>query len=306
VEKIIPKEQQGFNLTTIEGKGLDIGALRNAVDSMPVFYSRKAIIIKDLGTSTLTESFMSDLEEILSDIPSYATIIFYQKFEGISSKAQEKKLLNLIDRNGFVVEFKLKDTTFLSKYIADKLQKEGIAIDIDIARDIAENSTGELEYVIREIEKLSAYCEKGEAVTKEIVELVCSKSVDASTFDLARDIAEKKSDLVFKKIDDLFFMRVKATFILSAINSLFTDAYRALSADIAKKTQAELIRDFPEYKGKEFRIRNARKSCSRYSHKELGQILELIIEADKLLKSSKTDDRIIIEELAVNVMKIGG
>lgn len=53
-----------------------------------------------------------------------------------------------------------------------------------------------------------------------------------------------------------------------------------------------------QYRGKEFRLRNAARDASRLSIDVLRRSLDTLAQADLRLKSSRTDKRVVLEQTA--------
>ena len=84
--------------------------------------------------------------------------------------------------------------------------------------------------------------------------------------------------------------------ILAVLSSAYVDLYRVKVALESGVAPFQLSQSFP-YKGKEFRLRNAERDVRNMSMEQLRQSLRLILEADIRLKSSRVDNRVILEEL---------
>ena len=304
VNRIVPDEFKTFNLTKISGKGFSAKVLADEIERLPVFSDKRVTEITDLKPSQLSESAFKELEELFSDIPESSVIVFYQQTEELSPKERktDKKFIELINKYGFTVDFSLKDEAWLTKYLISALSKEKIDIENSAARWVVENSSGEITFINNEINKLISYNKNGK-ITQKDVEEVCSKSVDASRYDLAKFVVAKNVEKALKELDNLLFMKVKPMQILTAISSSFFDMYIVLAADTAKKTDKDIIADFAGYKNRGFVLSNARRSLSRYSRKEIESALSLISHAEEELKGGKSEDRLILEKLIVRIIK---
>jgi DNA polymerase-3 subunit delta len=292
-----------FNRSVISGQEFNLKRFSEEIERLPVFAESRLVEVQNPIASKISEKDFKDLEEMLSDIPETTVVVFFYQTDelNVKEKASDKKFLKLIEKLGFSVNFSLKDEGWLIKFLTAQLNEHNLEIDYDAAKNIVINSNGEIAFLRNEIEKLINYQSEGR-ITKETAELVCSKSIEASRYDLSRFIVERRSAKALEEIDRLFFMRVKPTVILSAIYSAFFDIYLVLCASVEKKNDSDITADFKGYKGREFVLSKARRNASSYDKKTLEEILNLIISAESTLKGSRVDSRLIIEELAVKIM----
>lgn len=84
--------------------------------------------------------------------------------------------------------------------------------------------------------------------------------------------------------------------ILGALASGIIDIYRAKVASRQGKGVNEVLAAF-DYKGREFRVRNAFREVSRCSTAFLRSAIQLLTETDQQLKSARISDQVLMEEL---------
>ena len=295
-----------FNRSVIKGQDFNLRILSEELMRLPVFSEKRIVEVIDPIASKIGDKDFKELDALLCDIPETTVLVFFYQTEELLTKEKnsDKKLFSAVGKHGFTVEFSLKDEAWLIKYVISELGKEKIEIDYHVAEYIVKNSNGEIAFVKNEIEKLSHYATDSK-VTLETAETVCAKSVDASRYDLAKYITERNAAAALSEIDRLFFMRVKPTVILSAIYSAFFDIYLVMSASVTKKGNSDILADFRSYKNREFVLNKARRSSSFYDKKDVESILSMIITAESELKGGKTGAKLIIEELAVKIMRFG-
>ena len=91
--------------------------------------------------------------------------------------------------------------------------------------------------------------------------------------------------------------------ILGAIITPYIDMYRAKVYSSGSMRAEDAAKDF-NYRNKEFRLTNAAKSASKYSVKQLRQFLEVLFEADSMLKSTSVDGRIVLEQTITKLLLV--
>lgn len=91
--------------------------------------------------------------------------------------------------------------------------------------------------------------------------------------------------------------------ILGALSMSFADLYRAKCAIAAGKGEQEMTEDFRYPKNRGFAVRNAFRDVRGYSLEYLRRCMRLLYEADRKLKSSRTEERLILEQMLGKMME---
>ncbi|HXK77485.1 MAG TPA: hypothetical protein PKY19_03260, partial [Oscillospiraceae bacterium] len=77
----------------------------------------------------------------------------------------------------------------------------------------------------------------------------------------------------------------------------YVDLFRARCAAACGKTKSDMARDWPQsYAGREFIAERAIRNRSLYSAAVLSGMLDILLTADRKIKSTGTDPRMVLEE----------
>ena len=71
-------------------------------------------------------------------------------------------------------------------------------------------------------------------------------------------------------------------------------------AVVNRKSQKDILEKF-DYKGRDFRMRNALRDSDRFSKAVLYQILQILSRTDEKLKSAKGDRNIMLEQAVMEI-----
>ncbi|MBP5266960.1 MAG: DNA polymerase III subunit delta, partial [Ruminococcus sp.] len=77
INKLCPKDAQFMNFHKFEGKGLDIPALVDACEALPMFAERVVIAINDLRMEDISKEDGDALRKIVSNLSETTTVIIY-------------------------------------------------------------------------------------------------------------------------------------------------------------------------------------------------------------------------------------
>lgn len=304
LDKTVKKGTESFNLRKFDGAALDMTAVRGEAEGFPLMAEHKCVVIVNPNLEKLSKFDSDLLQQMLADPnPTTVFILFVAAYELNPKKsAKVRKLLELADRTGVVVECTPKSRADLVRLIRQKCQKGGCEMDASTAGALIDRCGTGLEELMTEADKLIAYRVSGE-ITRADVEMVTHKSLDASIFDLSKAMLQNGRTRAFVILDELFLQREEPLSILSALNGTFLDLYRAKAAMLCGKTAEDVAALF-SYRGREFRIRNAFRDVPRYSAGTLRGCLKVLSDADLMIKSSRTDGRIAVEQAVARILAL--
>ncbi len=303
IEKAVPSGFESFNLNRFNGEKLSYIELEDAVSTLPMMAERKCVVVKDLDIDKLNKNDIDSLMEMVSNPNESTVLVLYSTGVEYDFKKSTKlkKLSEAIQKNGVVCDFALKDKATLKRALSDRAQKVYVELDMPIADLLIDRCSQSYSVLINEIDKLIAYVQGrgGDRleITKADIEACSIPSIDATSFDLARSILNKKYEQAFLLLDELFYQRMEALSILGALNMCFIDLYRAKCAMMNGCNTDAVLTDFGYPKNRAFAVRNSFRDVQGYSIESIRRCLNALIDADCQIKSSKVQDRLILENM---------
>ncbi len=302
-KKIVNPDFADFNLHYYDGKSIDFDDVANAAEVFPMMSEYSCIVIKDLPADNLNNEDAQRLIDIVSDIPETTIIIITLPTLTVNMKsAKGKKVLQAFEKNGSVVEFNRFSVNQLCKLIEKGAKDRGCAMAYPESSYLVSIVGDDMSLLLNELEKICAYKKEG-AVTKQDIDAVVVKSMQARAFDLAKALVAKNCDLAMDILDTLISMKEEPINILGAIITPYVDMYRAKVYVSGSCRAEDAAKDF-NYRNKEFRLTNAAKSASKYSVGQLRQFLEVLFDADLLLKSTSVDGRLVLEQTITKLLLV--
>lgn len=297
------KDSVGFNTARFNGRELNSESVADFAEGLPVMGNKKYLFIDDLDSETLPANDMDALKAALSDLPE-TTAVFVSTVNSpvnVKRSSKAKSFVSFMEKTGSVLEFAKKDKPALIKYISGKVKKAGGTISAVDCNLLCELSGNDLTYINNETDKLIAY-RPGAEISHEDVLNLCVPVLDNTVFDLSRAILSRQSDRAFSLLQELLAMKQEPVAILGAVSMTFIDLYRAQAAKKAGKTVEDIVKLY-DYRGKEFRIRNAYRDCGRYGEEFIRKSLAALVKADRLLKSSRLSSRTVLEQAFAEILK---
>ncbi|MEG6571810.1 DNA polymerase III subunit delta [[Clostridium] cellulosi] len=295
---------ESFNLQRFDGIP-DMAQLAAAVNNLPLMSAKKCVVLRDTDLKGMKAGDWKELQNIITSLPPECILIFHFDSVKVNAKKDErfKKLLSLAKGNGLAVQIDSPSKDDIIKFLAKRAQKNSCSIDRPTAEYVFETCGEGLNNLACEMDKICAFAGGGK-ITKEHVDAVAIKPMTSSIYDLARAVSSGKLGVAMGIIDELFYRKEEPVIILSALSGAFCDLYRAKAAAVSGQGQTSIVNDF-NYRGREFRVKNAMRDAARLDLGFLEQCLKLLMQADLKIKSARADKRTVLEELVVEISKAG-
>ncbi len=290
-----------FNFKKFKAGDMSIDSLEKSIEVLPFLSSKKCIVVLDLELEKFNVTEIKKLKEIVSKIPETTVLIISQSNIDASIYKSSKltSFIKLVEKHGNVINFKRLSQLSLKKQIINWAKKLTLNISQNSVEKLIEYCGDGLLNLRSELEKLSAFVDNGE-ITENDIELLVNKKTEANVFDLTKAVSQNNYDRALKILHVLLEKKEEPVAILSLLASNYIDMYRA---KVAKNSgvPSNKIAELFDYKRKEFRLTLASKACDNYSVKDLRKYISFLKEIDLKLKSSKDDNKILLEELLVKL-----
>ena len=177
IKKEFTSLEVGVNLFYINSDNID--ELENVSQGVTFFGSKKLIIIKDTNLK-FNVKYLDNLDE---DV----TVIIIE--DSVDKRLSEYKAIAKIAE---CIEYKYLDEKQMTDFIINTLKKYNVKISYEDAQYMQNVCGNNKSNNINEMQKLVIYVQNGGTVTKEIIDKVCSKTLNAKIFDVLENIVNKK------------------------------------------------------------------------------------------------------------------
>ncbi len=315
--RIIRKGDEAYNLHEYQGRDIDIEGLSEACEGYPMFADRLCVTVCDLdmeeetkqrpGHKRLDDSGVKLLYETVSNVPDTTVLIFYTANINVCGgkkypTPKNKKLIDIIAKNGAVCEINVRSRSESVKIICKAAQKQGSLMDDKAAGLLFDRCCGNMTLIMNEVDKLTSYA-NGRTITPADVELLTPDTGDAKSYNLADAVAagnmNRAMELYRELADD---PENTPVYLLYVLTGSMNDLYRARLAIDSGHSVSDVIKDFGYAKNLEFRIKNAFSSVRRLTSERLAQCLEILAKADIDMKSSGASQGLILEKAIAQML----
>lgn len=302
---LLSEDMKAMNKIVLEGKQ-ELGKLTDYCETLPVFSDRKLVIVRNSGLfkskkkgdenkKTKSKPQNDDLTVFLQDLPEHVCLVFYE-----SEVDKRLKTLEVIRKNGLVVEFEYQKPDELARWITRKLKACGREIDQITAARLVETCEQGMTEILNEIDKLTAYTEGRVKITPEDIEQVCTKSIKSRIFDLTDAIAGKRNSRALALLNDMIILKEPVPKILFMIARQFRQILQVklLHEDGCSIDEiASRMSISPYIAGK------IHKQASSFALQRLKKAVEASLELDLAVKTGRLEDRMAAELMIIEFSK---
>ena len=282
-----------FNLHRIDGKESTLGEVYECVEAFPMMSDSTCVVVTDMQLDALDGDEMKMLEEMVADVPETCALVFYMQTVNVTP-SKWKNIISLFEEHGLAVNLTEKEPADIVKTLENAAKKRNVPFDNGAARYLIECVGSDLNTLHNEMEKLCAYA-FGRSIARADIDAVCSKSLEAKAFDIMRALHSGNFETAMKKLSAVIEQREDPIMLLGAFISSYMDIYRAKAAVISGFQETK-VAEYYDYKKKEFRLRNALRDSKGLSLAAIYKCLDILAEADALLKGNDVDKVLVLEQ----------
>ena len=300
-EKIVNPAFADFNFHQYETKNSTLDDILQDAQMLPMMDEYTFILVHDYPLDKSTADIEA-LKEFFKDIPQSCVLVFWFDSIEVDTKKSSKwkSIENLFAKAGSSVNLEKRSESETAKLIVNSAKKRNCRIDTNNAKYLISVCGNDIQTLFSELEKICAYA-NGREITKQDIDSLAVKSLQARVYDLSKFILAGNSDSAFGVLNTLFAQKEEPLSILAVISSCYIDMYRVKCAKAANENENELA-NYYQYKGREFLIRNASRDCRNISFSALRESIDVLQKADELMKSSSIDKNLLLEETVAKLL----
>ncbi len=301
-KKLLNPAFESFNLHSYEGADIDFDDVLKDAQMLPAMSEYNLVIVTDYAVEK-SKPDMKLLEEYFSDCPdSTVFIMVYKALSPDTKCASFKKLISAFDKAGAAVNLEKRSESDIARLLVSGAKKRSSELNTDNARYLISICGNDMQVLLNELDKLAGFA-KDREITKEIIDNMAAKCLQARIYDLSKAVVSGNADRAYNVINTLFEMKEEPIIIMSAIGGAYVDMYRVKCAKAAGKGYDDVAAHY-NYRGREFALRNATRDCAALSEGQLRSSLDAVMDTDLKLKSTAADKRMLIEELVAKLLMI--
>lgn len=287
------------NVVTFNMEENTIDDILTEASYFSMFMEKKGIVVKNakmFGTK-ITENDKKDLEKLekyLNNENKESILIFTY----MGTVDTRKKVFNALKENNRVLLYKTFTKTELKNEIKDIINKEGYTINDDSLWYIVNNSLGNFDLAINEVNKLFLYYNKPCKILHEDVINLVSHTIEDNNFKLVDSIIKRDLQFSLSYLRESEILKVEPSQIISL---LYREFKLMLSLAIYDKNKYS-INDFSkEFKLMSWQIDKIRANMRLYNTREMKEEIQNLSELDYKYKSGKIPRDVVLIKYIISL-----
>lgn len=264
-----------------------------------MFMDKKGIVVKNakmFGTK-ITENDKKDLEKLekyLNNENKESILIFTY----MGTVDTRKKVFNTLKENNRVFLYKTFTKTELKNEIKDIINKEGYTISDDSLWYIVNNSLGNFDLAINEVNKLFLYYNKPCKILHEDVVNLVSHTIEDNNFKLVDSIIKRDLQFSLSYLKESEILKVEPSQIISL---LYREFKLMLSLAIHDKNKYNNNDFSKEFKLMSWQIDKIRVNMRLYNMREMKEEIQNLSELDYKYKSGKIPRDVVLIKYIISL-----
>ena len=286
-----------FNFHRLNNENFDLAALAQSVENLPMMAEHTLVQVDDIDLFKLPEDQRGNLVDILSDIPEYCTLIFTYETTPWKPDKRLKKLWEVIDRRGTIVEFAKQDPRELVPWIMRHFASKGKQISRDLCGYLIDITGGTMTALAGEIQKIAAYS-GADHIVREDIDAVTEPVLDAVVFQMSDLLGQGQYAAALTKLQQLLKMQQEPLIILGTVGGHF----RRISAARLLMDQGKNVSDLMKLTGlSSYPAQKTMDAARRFQPAFCAKAAELVLETDRKIKTSFDDPSRLLELLILQL-----
>lgn len=297
-KKLLDGPAEDFNYHRFTQENMNLQALADAVEAMPMMAEHSLVQVDDCDLSKLDESGRETLTAVLSDIPEYCTVVFVFDTVEFKVDGRQKKLAEAVNK-GLSVEFARQSQRELTAWIRRHFRDHGKDIGDRQCEYLTFVTGGTMTALGAEIDKIASYA-SGDTVTEQDINAVVIPVLDAEVFDITDAVAAGDYEKALLKLRTMLQMQEEPVLLLAAIGSSLRRLLYARACMADGKGEGALMELLKNATGRaphSFVVRKTMTTARQVSDRFCERAMELCMEADGKLKGYSGNEQRTLELL---------
>lgn len=290
-----------LNITSLDGRDLKLGGIRNYADAMPFMADKRVVIVQ--GYLSQLKSDTDELKQVidyLKHLPASTDLVLV---ETETLPKNHPVLKAAIDLEATIINYGAIDRDSLRPWITQRVKALNAAIEPDAVELLARLVGSEPRTLISEIEKLTLYVGGERSIRLEDVELLVPYTEEAENFGLTNAIGQRNArrayDQLRKQLDE-------GKHPMSLLASIAAQVRGLLEVkDMAERRLSP--QEIAKAKGwrSDYAAKMRLKEAANFSMARLEEILEMLLEMDLAIKTGRIDSMLALDMLVARLCKPG-
>ena len=292
IETVVEPGARDFNFNVLYCRDTSASDIVNLAQTLPFMSEMRLVIAKEIDAFKAAD--VEELTPYLKD-PSPSTCLVLVSNQG---RYDKKAVVSAVEAKGGVIRFyPLLDREIVG-WIESRAQSAGVTIQRDAAQYLWQTVGNDLQKIKNELEKVKIYLKDRTSITFDDVKTVVGDFREYSSFDLAAALGQKNREKAFSILSRLLQEGEAPVGLLGSIAWNFRRLLQAKAMEAAGIGSDEILKKLRVI----FHQAGLFKEQMRqYTMAELQEAFSVMLEADRALKSSGLNGRLVLERMILRL-----
>lgn len=267
----------------------------------PAFgYERKLIIIKQTGIfkkegkkkNAKLADYKKKLQEFIDeniDIINENVVLLF-----VEDEATKSNLLDTIQKHGIVCNFEYQKPIQIIKRLKAICNAYKVEVDEKELKYMIEICGNNMQDLINEIRKQIEYAGKGGKITKESIDKLSIKQIEAVIFDLTDNLGKRDIKEAMNVLNNLIYSKEPPQKILVTLYNHFKKIY---IVKLAQKYNKDLATSMKLKPNQMFLVSKYKKQANYFKEQEVREIMDEFVNLDEKYKIGLIDLNLGLETI---------
>jgi DNA polymerase-3 subunit delta len=292
IKKVVEADTQDFNFNALYCRDTPASEIVNLAQTLPLMSDKRLVIARDVDVLKA-----ADVEELLTYLndPSPSTCLVMVSNQG---RYDKKSVVSAVEAHGAVTRFFPLLDREVVPWIEGRVKDRGLSIPRDAAQYLWQAIGNDLQKISGEIEKIEVYIKDKRTITFDDVKAVVGDFREYSAFDLAAALGSKNREKALLILSRLLQEGEQPVGLLGSIAWNFRRLIRAKSLESEGVGYEEIKRKLNVIFHQSALFQ---EQMRRFSMDELRDDFDIMLKADKALKSSGLSGRLVLERMILQL-----
>ena len=280
-----------FNYFEYTDETADYEQFASFVLSYPQMSDKKMVVLKNCGFLQNSE-YKDSLTKLLSDLPSYAVVVFAE--DGIGKA--KKELLALIEQKGVVTEFEKQSPENLRAWVNRKFALSNKKMTIEDMNYLVSLCGCSLDKLEIECSKLIAGTEE-EVISKNHIDALVTVPVEYKVFAMADCLLNKNANEAYSLLREFKINKEQPTEILAIIYSSISEVLMFKTLMGQGKNHELYLAPNRKWLAKKYRVQ-----APKQDGKKLREVMKMCYSYDEKIKTGMIDGYTALEAVIASML----
>jgi len=288
IDAVVEPGARDFNFNVLYCRDTSASAIVSLAQTLPFMSERRLVIAKEVDA--LKAADLEELVPYLND-PAPSTCLVLVANVG---RYEKKSVISAVESHGGAIRFyPLLDREIVG-WIESRARSLGLAIQHDASQYLWQTIGNDLQKIKNELEKVKIHLQDRKTITFDDVKTIVGDFREYSSFDLAAALGQKNTEKALLILSRLLQEGEAPVGLLGSVAWNFRRLLQAKAMEAAGISADEIMK---KQRVIFHQARLFKEQMRRYTIDELRETFTVMLAADRALKSSGLNGRLVLERM---------